>query len=82
MDFPGGSVVKNPPAIQEMQEIWVQSQSLEDSLEKDMYSTPVFLHAKSQGQWTTVHGIKKSQTWLRNIDIDVHKDTDMCMYAH
>ena len=31
--FPGGSVVKNPPA---MQETWVQSQGQEDPLEKEM----------------------------------------------
>ena len=36
MGFLGGSVVKNPPAIQEMQEMWVQSLSGEDSLEDDM----------------------------------------------
>ena len=33
MDFPGGSVVKNPPAIRET---WVQSLGQEDPLEKEM----------------------------------------------
>ena len=33
MGFPGGSVVKNPPA---MQETWVGSLGWEDPLEKDM----------------------------------------------
>jgi len=33
MDFPGGSVVKNLPA---MQETWVQSLGQEDPLEKEM----------------------------------------------
>ena len=33
MDFPGGSVVKNLPAMQEM---WVRSLSQKDSLEKEM----------------------------------------------
>ena len=33
MGFPGGSVVKNPPAMQEM---WVQSLGQEDPLEKEM----------------------------------------------
>ena len=32
-DFPGGSVVKNLPAVQD---IWVQSLGQEDSLEKEM----------------------------------------------
>ena len=35
MGFPGGSVVKNPPA---KQETWVSSMSLEDPLEKEMAS--------------------------------------------
>ena len=34
--FPGGSVVKNPPAVQETQETWVQSLSREDPLEEGM----------------------------------------------
>ena len=34
--FPGGSVVKNLPAMQEMQETWVSSLGWEDSLEKEM----------------------------------------------
>ena len=36
MDFPGGIVVKNLPAMQEMQEMWVRSLGLEDPLEKEM----------------------------------------------
>ena len=36
MGFPGVSVVKNLPAMQEMQEIWVPSLGWEDSLEKEM----------------------------------------------
>ena len=35
-DFPGGSVVKKPPAMQETQEMRVQSLSWEDPLEKGM----------------------------------------------
>ena len=34
--LPGGTVVKNPPAMQEMQEIQVQSLGQEDPLEKGM----------------------------------------------
>ena len=34
--FPGGSAVKNPPAMQEPQETWVQSLGQEDLLEKEM----------------------------------------------
>ena len=34
MGFPGGSAVKNPPAIQEPQETQIQSLGLEDPLEE------------------------------------------------
>ena len=34
--FPSGSVVKNLPAMQEAQEMWVQSLGREDPLEKEM----------------------------------------------
>ena len=34
--FPSGSVVKNLPAVQEMQEMWVQSLGWKDPLEKGM----------------------------------------------
>ena len=34
--FPGGSVVKNPPAMQETQEVQVRFLGWEDPLEKEM----------------------------------------------
>ena len=36
MGFPGGSAVKNPPAMQKLKETRVQSLGQEDPLEKDM----------------------------------------------
>ena len=36
MGFPDGSAVKNLPAMQETQEIWVRSLCREDPLEKEM----------------------------------------------
>ena len=36
MGFPHSSVVKNPPAMQEPQETWVQSLGWEDPLEEGM----------------------------------------------
>ena len=45
--FPGGSVVKNPP---EMEEAWVQSLGWEDPLEKEMATHFSTLAGKSQ--WT------------------------------
>ena len=36
MGFPGGSVVKNPPAVQEMQDTQVSSLGWEDPLKEEM----------------------------------------------
>ena len=36
MDFPGGSVIKNPPEMQEPQETQVRSLDWEDPLEEGM----------------------------------------------
>ena len=41
--FPGSSMVKNPPAMQEMQETWVQSLGGEDPLEGEMATHSSFL---------------------------------------
>ena len=49
--FSGGSVVKNPPAIQETS---VQSLGWEDPLEKEMGTHPVFLPGESHGQRSLV----------------------------
>ena len=48
--FPGGSAVKNLPAVQEMQ---VRSLDQEDPLEKEM-ATQVFLPGESHGQRSLV----------------------------
>ena len=41
--FPGGSVVKNLPAVQEPQEICIQSLGQEDLQRRAWQPTPVFL---------------------------------------
>ena len=59
MGFPGGSVVKSLPAVQEM---GVQSLGGEDLLEKKMQPTPVFLPGKSLNRgawWAAVHRVTK-----------------------
>ena len=68
MHFPGGSMVKNPPAVWET---WVGILGWEDPLEKGMETlTPVFLPGKSQGQRSLADyspwGCKESDTteWL------------------
>ena len=67
LGFPGGSEVKNLPA---MQETWVQSLGWEDPQEEGMATTPVFLPGESpvdRGAWqATVHGVEKSKTGLSN----------------
>ena len=52
--LPGGSVVKNLPA---MQETHVQSLGLEDSLEKEMQPILVFLSGKSHGHSATSYKV-------------------------
>ena len=65
LGFPGGSVVKNPPT---MQETWVQSLSWEDPLEKGVATHSCILAwriPKDRGGWrATVHGVTKSWTQL------------------
>ena len=42
--------VKNPPTMQELQEMWVRSLGREDPLEKEWQPTSVFLPGISYGQ--------------------------------
>ena len=50
MGFAGGSVVKNPPAMQETQAMQVWSLGQEDPRRGKWQPTPVFLPVKSHGQ--------------------------------
>ena len=50
----GGSGVKNPPATQELQEMWVRSLGWEDPLEEGMATIAVFLPGESP--WTEEYG--------------------------
>ena len=68
MGFAGGSVVKTPPAMQEM---WVQSLSQEDPLEEEMATHPLqYPHLGNpmdRGAWqaTSTLGHKESDTTER-----------------
>ena len=68
MGFPGGTVIKNPSAMQETQEIWVQFLRWEDPLEKEMatlFSILAWRIPMDRGAWrTTVHGVTKNRTQL------------------
>ena len=57
--FPGGSVIKNLPAIQEM---WVRSLGREGSLERQWQPTPVFLPGESHGQRILVRYSTRGRT--------------------
>ena len=65
--FPGGSVVKNLPAIQEMWNTQIQSLGLEDPLEEIMATHSSILAGTplDRGTWhATVQRVAKSWTWL------------------
>ena len=47
MGFQGGAGVENPPAVQEMKEIQVQSLGQKDLLKEGMQPTSVFLPGES-----------------------------------
>ena len=49
--------------MQEMQEMWVQSLSQEDPLEKEM-ATHFLENPMDRETWATVHGAARSQTQL------------------
>ena len=69
MDFPVGSAVKNPPAMQEPQETWVQSLGQEYPLEEGMTTHSSILAwgiPMDRGAWwVTVHRVTKSWTQLK-----------------
>ena len=50
----GGSVVKNPLPMQEMQEMWVRSLDGEDPWRRKWQPTPVFLPGEFHGQRSLV----------------------------
>ena len=64
--IPGGSVAKNPPAVQEPQETRAQSLGGEDPQEKEMATHSSIVAWKipwtRRARWATVHGVTQSQT--------------------
>ena len=75
--FPNGSAVKNPPAMQELQEMWVQSLGLKDSLEKGMATHSIILAwriswTEEPGRLYIVHEVAKSQTLLKQFSMHIH----------
>ena len=67
MGVPGGTVVKNPPAMQEPQEIQFSLRMRKIPWRRKWQPTPVFLPGESHGQRSlaaTAHGVSKSRTRL------------------
>ena len=64
--FPSGSAVKNPPVMQEMQEMRVRSLGQEDPLEEGMATHSTILAWRSPldrgAWWAALHRVTKSQT--------------------
>lgn len=50
VDFPDGSAVRNPPAMQETQEMWAQFLGRKDCLEEEMSTQPTIL------VWKKIYG--------------------------
>ena len=65
---PGGAVVKNPPAMQEMQEMWVLSLGWEDPLEEGM-ATYTSILAWRNPSWTREPGRLQSM-WSQRVGHD------------
>ena len=66
MGLPGGSVLKNPPAVQDTKETEAQSLGWEDLLEDGMATHSSILAWRmptDRGAWgATVHSVVKSDT--------------------
>ena len=72
--FPSGSAVKNPPAVQEMQEMWVWSLGQEDPLEAGMATHSSILTwwiLLDRGAWRAI--VAKSQTRLKQLSTHKRK---------
>ena len=60
--YPGGSVVKNPPA---MQETWLRPLGWDDTLEKGILQYSGLEKSMDRGaSWAIAHGVTKSWTRL------------------
>ena len=78
--FPGGSVVKKPPAMQEMQETWVRFVGWDDPMEKEMATHSSILAGRTP--WAEEPGGLQF-SWLQSqIRLSVHvqdyKDFFLC----
>ena len=67
--FHDGSAVKNPPAMQKLQETWVQSLAQAGTLEEGMATHSSILCLKNPmdrgAWWVTIRRVAKSRTRLK-----------------
>ena len=77
VELPTVSVVKNPPAMQESQETWVQSLGREDPLDKGMATHSSILAWRipmDRGVWqATVHRVAKSLVQLKQLSMHAQR---------
>ena len=73
--FPGGSVVKNPPAVHET---WVRSLAWVDPLEKEMVTHSSILPGEFHGQRSLGGYSMGSQSWTRLSDL-LHYSTHFAL---
>ena len=64
MGFPGSSVVKNPPVMQEMKEMQALSLGREDVLEEEMTTYSSILVWSIPWMEPGVHGVRENRTGL------------------
>ena len=88
--FPGGSVAKNLPAMQDLQETRIRSLGREDSLEEDMATQYSCLaNPTDRGAWwATVLRVTQSWIWLKRLsthtctrcspNLDLHPNASRC----
>ena len=68
-------MVKNMPAVQKTQEVWVQFQDREDAREERMAAHSSILAwtiSRTGAWWAVVHGATKSRTRLTQLSTSTH----------
>ena len=64
-DFPGGSLLKNPPAnADDMDSTPESGRSTGEENDNGLQYSCLGTSIDRGAWWTTVHGVPKSQTWL------------------
>ena len=86
MDFPGGSVVKNPPAVQELHGTWIWSLDREDPLEEVMAAHSSILlreipWTEESGRFIGSQGCKRGHDWRTEHRVYTLKNCDFYIFV-